>query len=329
MNTATKSRKRKPATPEQIERARALKDEALAKIAQGLTDVTQDPEQLRRYLEFRAAFRERSFRNTMLLHVQAVTRGGATGHFMGFRAWQQHGRCVRKGEKRFMVLAPVTKRVYGAEAQQHGVDEGERACVTFRVASVFDIQQTAPIPGEEALTPVSLIPELPGDGHAHVRDGLEVVARHLGYAVEYYDPAEYAADGFVSFAKDKIAIKQGTANAAALTLAHEIAHALAHDPRKTEEGKTAEGIAHRSRELQAEGAAFLACTALGLDTTAQSLPYLKSYIDSHDEVVKATAEEAPAARRAVIGRELAAIDELGWSIVDRLTAVLGAAAATN
>ena len=77
-------------------------------------------------------------------------------------------------------------------------------------------------------------------------------------------------------------------------LAHELAHAIAHDPEEGEE------LSHEARELQAEGAAYLACYALGLDTSKASLPYLKHY-ERDGEAVEA---------------HLKVIDRIAWRIVD-------------
>ena len=83
-------------------------------------------------------------------------------------------------------------------------------------------------------------------------------------------------------------------------LCHEVAHALAHDPADREGGVTT-----AQREVQAEGAAFVALAALGLDTARASLPYIKGWAggDGSDEAVR---------------RELAAIDRIARTLLDRL-----------
>ena len=53
------------------------------------------------------------------------------------------------------------------------------------------------------------------------------------------------------------------------------------------------------RELQAEGAAYLACYALGLDTSPATLPYLK-YYERDGESVEA---------------HLWAIDGIAWQVI--------------
>ncbi len=319
--SAKRKKQRKAPTEAQIQKSRERKAEAMELLQQGLNDVANDGEQLRKYLEFRACFRDRSPNNTMLLFVQAIYRREEARHFMGYRAWMDHGRAVRKGEKGYMVIAPLTKRVYGEEAQRHDVRDGERACVAFKVASVFDIAQTDPIEGMNALETVELIPELVGDDFADLRDTLEDVVESLDYSLVHYDPSARSAYGYANFERREVGIARAGANSEAATLAHEIAHEIAHVLAHEPRSDGGENPTLVTRELQAEGAAYLACFALGLDTTEQSLPYLKHYIDPEVVDAGATDEERAAARQSRICRELKAIDDIAWDIIDRVSAL--------
>jgi antirestriction protein ArdC len=296
--------------------------EARATLAQGVEHVAADPDALAAHLRFRAHFRTYSFRNALLLAEQGRARGIAARYVKGFKAWIEVGRCVRKGERALGIFAPITRKLVGEEAAEANVPDGTprpcpacpeprrgelgRRVVGYRVASVFDISQTEVLPGREddALTYASPIPALVGDDFAHLRDDLEAVAAALGYTVEVYAPHERPADGFCRYAEHRIGIKRAAPNQQAAVLAHELAHALAHA------GGSAHRLGKAAVELQAEGAAYLACYALGLDTAAATLPYLKSYASTGD--AGETAEE----RTARITAHITEIDRIGWHLVE-------------
>ncbi|MDT7858141.1 ArdC family protein [Rubrivirga sp. S365] len=294
-------------TPAQIEKAQARREEAAATLAQGVEHVAHDPAALAAHLQFCALFRSYSFRNTLLLAEQARARGTSASFFKGYRAWQQHGRQVQKGEHGYMLFAPIVRKLTGEKAREAKVPEGTRAVVGYRVATVFDIDQTAVIEGQEDRAPVyvSPIPQLEGDDFADLRADLEAVARSLGYTVGTFAARDRRAGGFCDPALRRIGVKAAPANQQAAVLAHELAHALAHT------GPEAADIPKNVREVQAEGAAYLACYALGLDTSAATLPYLRTW----------TAEaESEDERRDLITAQLGAIDRIGWRLVELVEA---------
>ena len=290
-------------TAAQIEKAQARREEAATTLAQGVEHVAADPTALAAHLQFCALFRSYSFRNTLLLAEQARARRTSASFFKGYRAWQQHGRQVQKGEHGYMLFAPIVRKLTGEEAREAGVEDGTRAVVGYRMASVFDIDQTAVIEGQEDRAPVyvSPIPTLTGDGFADLRADLETVARSLGYTVGTFAARDRRAGGFCDSALRRIGIKAAPANQEAAVLAHELAHALAHGDARER------GLDKTTVEIQAEGAAYLACYALGLDTSAATLPYLRTWTagaESEDE------------RRDLITAQLGAIDRIGWRLVE-------------
>ncbi|MEP0546409.1 MAG: ArdC family protein [Rhodothermales bacterium] len=289
------------------QRAAEKAAEARDTLARGVEHVAHDPDALAAHLRFRAHFRTYSFRNTLLLAEQGRARGIAARYVKGFKAWIEVGRCVRKGEKALGLFAPVTRKLEGEEATAAGVADGTRSLVGYRVASVFDISQTDVIEGREddALTYASPIPTLAGDDFAHLRHDLEAVAAALGYTVEVYAPHVRPADGFCHVARRRIGLALAAPNQQAAVLAHELAHAVAHG------NAPARDLAKADREIQAEGAAYLACYALGLDTAAAALPYLKTFADAE------TAEE----RTDQITAHLAEIDRIGWHLVELVEGV--------
>ncbi len=277
---------------------------AHAVLAAGLAGVREDPEALARFLAFRAHFHDYSLNNAVLIWCQRPD----ARHCMGYRAWQAHGRQVRKGERGLTILAPVTRKLDrpdasvgatapGATAQA----EGDRAVVGFRTATVFDYAQTEAVAGSALVyTPPS--PRLNADDPAGLVLRLEAAAVPLGYTVVYGD-AGYA-DGQCSFARKTITVSGSLSPAdRAAALAHELCHALAHDPSARADGDEKSTTARR--ELQAEGAAYVALAALGLDTSRASLPYLKGWAGDDD---------------SVLGRELTAIDRIARDLLDRVEA---------
>ncbi len=305
-------RTRTKPTREQTEQAQQRRDEAAATLAAGVEHVAQDPEALAAYLEFRANFRSYSYRNALFLSAQARTRGASARHFMGFRAWQAHARQVQRGQRGYKVFAPTLRKLTAEECAARGRDgevsspEGARTVSGFRLATVFDIDQTEAIEGQEAeaLVYVSPIPELTGDDFEHVAADLMAVAQAIGYTVGTYAAHVRAAGGVCDAARREIGVKEGPANRRASTLAHEVVHALAHD------GAQAGGTGKAAREIQAEGAAYLACYVLGLDTSTASLPYLRSWATG----------DTPEERTASVQDQLGAIDALGWRLVELVEA---------
>lgn len=269
---------------ERLRQARVL-------LERGLDGIQQDPGTLAAYLRFRAHFRSYSPQNTMLIMLQRPS----ARYCMGFKAWLDHGRCVRKGEKGLMIYAPVLRRPTDDEVREKQLDpDTDRVVATFKIAYVFDITQTDVLPGKEetALQYVSPIPELGGDDFARLYDDLVKVAGRLGFTVERF--SDRLEEGYCSFTRRVIGVRADHApNDAAAVLAHELAHAVAHEGRKD--------LSPAAAELQAEGAAYLLCYSLGLDTSKSTLPYLKHFEDRGEES---------------LSEHLAAIDQIVVELID-------------
>lgn len=77
-----------------------------------------------------------SERNAMLIVMQAPE---AT-EVAGFKAWQERGRQVRKGEHGIRILAPAGRGASDEPTAEH--PEGKPGRQFFRLISVFDISQT-------------------------------------------------------------------------------------------------------------------------------------------------------------------------------------------
>lgn len=215
---------------------------------------------------------------------------------MGLRTWSKHGRQVCKGERGLTVFAPVLSRPTRAEIAA-GADPDQTTVAGYRTATTFDYEQT------RAVSPDALVYVPPAARlNASTPDGLvarlEAAVRALGYTVVYTELGY--ADGWCRFGDRTITVRAALSGAdRAAVLCHELAHALAHDPAGERPSKA-------SMELQAEGAAYVALAALGLDTGRASLPYLKGWAGDDE----------------VLTRELSAIDRIAHDLLARVEAAL-------
>ncbi|PAP75093.1 ArdC-like ssDNA-binding domain-containing protein [Rubrivirga marina] len=262
-------------------------DAAKAVLARGLAGVRDDPAALRAYLAFRARFHNYSPRNTLLIWMQRPT----ARHCAGFKTWTRHGRRVRKGERGITVLAPILRRPTEGEVAA-GHDPDDRVPAGFRTTTTFDYEQTEAVT-DDALVYTPPIPRLDADGPDGLLARLEAAAEQIGCSA-HYTSLGYA-DGWYREADRTVCVRASLSGAdRCAVLCHELAHAVAH----TGDRETPRA----SKEVQAEGAAYVALAALGLDTARASLPYLKGWGD--DERMAA---ELDAIDR-IAGRLLALVD---------------------
>ena len=252
---ATRSPRRP--TPEQRD---ARRREQLEQLRQA-TSALLTSEGWQRWLRTRSRFHRYSLRNTLLIAFQCPH---AT-HVAGFRRWLELGRCVRKGEKGIRIFAPVRYRLREGERTSEEKDEPE--LVGFKLAAVFDVSQTDPLPGVE---PAPLEPPgqpVTGDSHARLLGALEQHAATLGFSV-HYEPLD-GRDGYCSTREARIVIdSELPANGKVATLVHELAHA---------HGIDYERFSRPEAELIVESVACIVCGSVGLDTSSESVPYLAGW----------------------------------------------------
>ncbi|MEM7628400.1 MAG: ArdC family protein, partial [Planctomycetota bacterium] len=91
-------------------------------------------ESLTAYLDMMGRFHRYSFGNIMLIMGQ---RPDAT-RVAGLRAWQSMGRCVKRGEKGIVIIAPMVF----TKSDHDERSDSDRPVVRFRATHVFDISQT-------------------------------------------------------------------------------------------------------------------------------------------------------------------------------------------
>jgi len=242
-------------------------------------------EQWRAMLEVSARFHNYSTNNQLLIYMQCpqATR------VCGYRAWQRLGRQVRKGERGVAILAPCHTRVspVEAEGEQNEVERVE-VLTGFRVVHVFDVSQTE---GEEL---AEVAPRrLSGEVSEQVVDALEWRVADEGFMLRREAIARQSRNGYADFERRLVVVRDDLSGAqAAKTLIHELAHMLLHQKTDLSEREVA--------EVEAESVAFVVASALGLDTSDYSFPYVARWGGGDAELVAATAERVIAAARDIL-----------------------------
>lgn len=262
-------------------------EEILERLTAGIAELTTS-EAWERWLRFQSRFHHYSAQNVLLIQMQ---RPDAT-RVAGFHAWLKLGRHVRKGEKGIAILAPVTRRTRD-EDEQGGEDVVRKAVVGFRATYVWDVAQTDGDALEEP--PVH---RLTGADPMGLFEKLSLVAREIGYTVEdEYLSGGVNGDCSVDERRIRIEVRNDPAQQVK-TLAHELAHALLHDA----EHRT---LARPLKELEAESAAFVICSALGVRTDDYSFGYVATWAGGGDQAVagiKASAGRIQQAAHRVLSR---------------------------
>jgi antirestriction protein ArdC len=215
-----------------------------------------------RWVRARALFHNYSLRNCLLLAAQCRERGIDARRVAGFRAWLRLGRCVRKGEKGLVVLAPIPIK------RREDGEELDEARVVFRSAFVFADSQTDPLPG---VTPAPIEPPcepLSGDSHRHLLERLQAFAREIDFEVAW-EPISGGAGGWCDPKRRRIVVNAGLpANAQVRVLVHELTHAL---------GVGYEQFGRARTEVIVDTVTFVVCRAVGLRVDGESVPYVASW----------------------------------------------------
>lgn len=228
------------------------------KLEQGVHDLFES-DRFAEYLRFMGNFTDYSFNNCLLILMQKPEATLCAG----YKAWQQKGRQVRKGEKAIKILAPCPHK---KEVEK----DGEIKTIiwnTFRTVSIFDISQTD---GDDL--PESPVQMLTGE----VADYEELKQKLEGISPVpvRYEAIKGGANGFYSHTEKRIAILEGMSEAQTLkTLIHEISHAILHDS----DTGTETDADRSTREVQAESVAYTVCSMLGLDTSDYSFGYIAGW----------------------------------------------------
>lgn len=259
-------------------RADQLK-EITERLEQGVKDIFTS-EMYTKYLLTMSKFHNYSFNNTLLIAMQ---RPDAT-LVAGYNAWKnKFNRYVKKGEKGIRIIAPApvkereerekidkdTGLTVLNESGEPEIEVVERVIPRFRVTTVFDYAQTdgEPLPTLE-------VNELT----ARVKD-----YTLLKEAIEQVSPVpirfgeiEGNAKGYYSHMDKEICVRADMGESQTIkTMIHEVAHAMLHDSDQMKQrGEEKDQL---TKETEAESIAFTVCSALGIDTSDYSFPYVASW----------------------------------------------------
>ena len=259
-------------------RADQLK-EITERLEQGVKDIFTS-EMYTKYLLTMSKFHNYSFNNTLLIAMQ---RPDAT-LVAGYHAWKnKFNRYVKKGEKGIQIIAPApvkereerekidkdTGLTVLNESGETEIEVVERVIPRFRVTTVFDYAQTdgEPLPTLE-------VNELT----ARVKD-----YTLLKEAIEQVSPVpirfgeiEGNAKGYYSHMDKEICVRADMGESQTIkTMIHEVAHAMLHDSDQMKQrGEEKDQL---TKETEAESIAFTVCSALGIDTSDYSFPYVASW----------------------------------------------------
>jgi hypothetical protein len=241
--------------------------ELLTKLSEGIAELTSS-DRWREYLDVQSRFYRYSPNNVMLILMQNpyATR------VAGYRAWQALDHQVLAKESALRILAPMTYK-----RNDPPVGENAREIRGFKLVPVFDISQTE---GPDLPDVVSKLEGLPPEG---VFAKLTEFAQGIGFRVERLQSLESGANGDTSHSEGRIRVVSSNSEAQqAKTLAHEIGHALLHDPGVEATKDLERGL----KELEAESTAYVICTALGMDTGDYSFGYVAGWAGGAPEALQ-------------------------------------------
>ena len=219
------------------------------------------------YLEVQSRFPRYSSNNALLILAQ---RPDAT-RVAGYRAWQALGHQVLAKESALRIFAPMKYRSDDAP-------DGELAQEIrgFKLVPVFDVSQ---VEGPELPDIVSKLNGLAPEG---LLAKLTDFADGIGFRVERPWSLESGANGDTVHAAGLIRVATNNDGAQQVkTLAHEIGHALLHDPEVTSTGDLARGL----KELEAESVAYVICRAIGMETGDYSFGYVVGWSGGGEQAV--------------------------------------------
>jgi hypothetical protein len=259
-------------------------DALLESLSDGVAELVTS-EKWTQYLQVQSRFHTYSPNNVMLIMLQNpyATR------VAGYRAWQALDHQVMAKESALRIFAPM-------KYKRDDAIEGELASEVrgFKLVPVFDISQTE---GPELAEALSKLSGLAPEGVFATLTGF---ASTIGFRVELPETLESGANGDTTHSLGRIRVVASNSEAQQVkTLAHEIGHALLHDP----EVPATKELTRGHMELEAESTAYVICAALGMDTSDYSFGYVAGWAGGAPEAlagIKASTGRIQKAATAVL-----------------------------
>lgn len=280
------------------------------KIDKGVRGVFQS-ERYREYLRVMSKFTHYSARNCLLIAMQMPN---AT-HVAAYGKWKMLGRQVERGQPGIAILAPMPFR---RERETEQEDEEEIVDIGYKVTYVFDISQTSGKPLPE------LVQELNGNLESAQMEAIfRGLRKVVGIPIRFADTGS-GAKGYYSPSEQEIVIQPGMSDVQTVkTGIHEAAHKLLHDP---ELEIATVNTTREEKETQAESIAYCVASALHLDTSEYSFPYIASWSEGKtleklnkylDEIQTAVQTLTDAIETQL--QELAELQEIGQEEAEDIT----------
>ncbi|HEY5092138.1 MAG TPA: ImmA/IrrE family metallo-endopeptidase [Acidimicrobiales bacterium] len=241
--------------------------ELLEALGEGVAALTTS-ERWTQYLDVQSRFPRYSSNNALLILAQ---KPDAT-RVAGYKAWQALGHQVVAKESALRIFAPM-------KYQKNEALEGEKTSEIrgFKLVPVFDVSQTE---GPDLPDIVSKLNGLAPEG---VFEKLTGFADDIGFRVERPSSLKSGANGDTNHSEGLIRVASNNPEAQQVkTLAHEIGHALLHDPGLV----TNKDLSRALKELEAESTAYVICRALAMDTSDYSFGYVVGWAGGGEQALQ-------------------------------------------
>lgn len=228
-----------------------------------------DSDTFKNYLDFARQFRQYSYRNKILIKGQ----NPKASLVAGYRAWQEKGRQVQRGEKALKIFVPSMAAKKDKEGNYSRDKEGNiiKEVKGFYLASVYDVSQTK---GEPIPKPIYELEE--NINNPQKFDWYIKAITELSPVPIQFSEIEGTAKGFFKPSEKQITIRPGMSQSQTIkTMLHEVTHSILHD-----NGVPIFGSPEYARqEIEAESVAYMVANSLGIETQEYSFGYLASWTD--------------------------------------------------
>ena len=238
------------------------------------------------YLTAMSKFHRYSYGNVVLI----LSQFPEADQVAGIRTWNKFGRTVKKGEHGIEILAPCTytqteqRNKIAPDTQNHVLEENgqpvqEQAAIQhlrFKVSHVFDISQT------EGRDMPDIVRKLSGDVAQY--EAVCSALREVSPVPIKFGALPYGTYGSYNHADQEITIRPEMSQAQTIkTMIHEITHSKLHalpveygiviGEHEKDQG---------TREVEAEGVAYVVCQHFGIDTSEYSFGYVAGWDKGKD-----------------------------------------------